>query len=404
MCEKRRPAILELTSTFPRWRGDWEPPFVFELCRRLTSFSRVKVLTPSAPGTNPHEEMDGIEVNRFRYFHRAYETLDYGGGILGNLKTYPWKYILVPFFLVGEFVALVWLLRLGKGDLIHAHWLIPQGLVATLAKKIFRLKVPLLCTSHGGDLFALRGPFFKFLKKMVLARADGVTVVSRAMKTEVESLGCDQRKVEVIPMGVDLRETFVPASKRRVGKQILFVGRLVEKKGLIYLLRAMPFVLKRHPDACLIIVGSGPEEGRLRASINSLGLSGQVELCGSVLNENLPALYQSSCMVVFPSVVAGDGDREGFGLVQVEALGCECPVVATDLPAIRDIIADGKTGLIVPQRDEQALAEKIAYLLDHPEEGERLARNGRQFVLERYDWAVIAEKYRELVERLIRES
>ena len=205
-------------------------------------------------------------------------------------------------------------------------------------------------------------------------------------------------------MGVALRETFVPASKRRVGKQILFVGRLVEKKGLIYLLRAMPLVLNRHPDARLIIAGSGPEEDRLRTTINHLGLIGKVELCGAVLNENLPVLYQNALMVVFPSVVAGDGDREGFGLVQVEALGCECPVIATDLPAIRDIIADGETGLIVPQRDDQALAERIIDLLDHPEEGERLARNGRRFVLERYDWAVIAEKYRELVERLVRES
>ncbi len=404
MCEKQRTAILELTSTFPRWRGDWEPPFVLELCRRLTSFSRVKVLTPSAPGTRPQEEMDGIEVSRFRYFYGPCETLDYGGGILGNLKTYPWKYILVPFFLVGEFVALAWALRSGKYDLIHAHWLIPQGLVAVLAKKIFGFKIPLLCTSHGGDLFALRGPFFKFLKKKVLAAADGMTVVSRAMKTEVESLGCDPRKVDVISMGVDLRETFVPSSKRREGKKILFVGRLVEKKGLIYLLRAMPLVLNRHPDARLIIAGSGPEEDRLRTTINHLGLIGKVELCGAVLNENLPVLYQNALMVVFPSVVAGDGDREGFGLVQVEALGCECPVIATDLPAIRDIIADGETGLIVPQRDDQALAERIIDLLDHPEEGERLARNGRRFVLERYDWAVIAEKYRELVERMIRES
>ena len=290
-------------------------------------------------------------------------------------------------------------LRSGKYDLIHAHWLIPQGLVAILAKKIFGFKIPLLCTSHGGDLFALRGPFFKVLKKRVLAEADGITVVSRAMKTEVESLGCNPDKIEVIPMGVDLRETFVPSSKRREGKQILFVGRLVEMKGLIYIIRAFPTVMKHHPDATLVIAGSGPEEGRLRDTVNKLGLGDKVSFKGPIPNQKLPALYQESSMVVFPSI-----GQEGFGLVMVEALGCECPVVATDLPAIRDIIADGETGLIVPQRDDQALAERIIDLLDHPEEGERLARNGRRFVLERYDWAVIAEKYRELVERMIRES
>ena len=395
------PAILVLTSTFPRWPGDREPPFVFELCRRLTPFFHVKVLTPHAPGARRKEVTDGVEVERFRYFPGTQESLAYEGGILANLKECPWKYALVPFFLTGEFVALVLALRSGKYNLVHAHWLLPQGGVVYLLRKITGLNIPLLCTSHGGDLFALRGLFFKFLKKCVLAEADGITVVSRAMKTEAESLGCQSNKIQVIPMGVDLRETFVPLLQARTGKQILFVGRLVEKKGVIYLLRAMPAVLNRHPDARLIITGSGPEEGRLRSSVHALGLSSKVEFCGPVLNQKLPFLYQASSMVVFPSIVAGDGDREGFGLVQVEALGCECPVIATDLPAIRDIITDGETGLIVPQKDEQAIAKKIIYLLDHPEEGKRLAQNGRQFVLERYDWTVIVEQYRELMRKLL---
>jgi glycosyltransferase involved in cell wall biosynthesis len=401
MEDRKCPKILVLTSTFPRWPGDREPPFVFELCRRLTPFFHVKILTPHAPGARRKEVMDGVEVERFRYFLGTNESLAYGGGILANLKESPWKYALVPFFLAGEFVFLTLALRSGKCNLVHAHWLFPQGFVAYLLRKITGWHIPLLCTSHGGDLFALRGPFFKFLKKRVLAEADGITVVSRVMKTEAESLGCHADKIQVIPMGVDLRETFVPAVTTRIRKQILFVGRLVEKKGLIYLLRAMPEVLNKHPDTRLVITGSGPEEGRLRSSVHALGLSDKVEFCGPVLNQKLPSLYQTSSMVVFPSIVASDGDREGFGLVQVEALGCECPVIATDLPAIRDIIADGETGLIVPQKDEQAIADKIIYLLDHPEEGKRLARNGRQFVLEHYDWAVIAERYRGFMQKLL---
>ena len=83
-------------------------------------------------------------------------------------------------------------------------------------------------------------------------------------------------------------------------------------------------------------------------------------------NETLPKLYQTADVVVFPSIVAADGDREGFGLVLVEALGCECAAVVTDLPAMRDIVHDGKTALVVPQQNAQQIAAKVIQLLDNP--------------------------------------
>ena len=391
-------SILVITSTFPRWQDDKDPPFVFELCRRLLRDFRIQIVAPHAPGAEVRESLEGLEVYRFRYFFERGEVLAYGshpggGGILANLKRRPWCYALVPFFLGAELISLARMLRGQKFDLIHAHWLIPQGLMAVLAARIARSDVPLVCTSHGADLFALRGAVWERVKKYVVASSSGLTVVSRAMRERLPAMSDSHDKVRIIPMGVDLERQFVPLPGKRRSKSLLFVGRLVEKKGLRYLIEAMPMVLDKHPEARLVIVGSGPEEAPMRRLAAALSLKEHIRFVGALENREIPALCQASELVVFPSVVARDGDQEGFGLVLVEAMGCECAVIATDLPAIRDIVVDGETGLIVPEKDPVALAQKIAYLFDNPHILSSLAINGRNFVLERYDWRKIAARY-----------
>jgi glycosyltransferase involved in cell wall biosynthesis len=119
---------------------------------------------------------------------------------------------------------------------------------------------------------------------------------------------------------------------------------------------------------------------------------------GPVFNEDLPSYYQTSNIVIFPSVIAADGDREGFGLVLVEALGCECALVVSDLPAMQDIIVDGKTALVVPQKDVKRLAERVNELIDNAALRTSLGKAGREFVLEHFDLDRIAEKYIDLIE------
>ena len=121
-----RKKVLVMTSTFPRWAGDHGPRFVFELCRHLCTDFDVTVLAPHAPGAKTNEILDGIRVVRFRYFFEWGESLAYQAGILPNLRSNPLRYVLVPGFLVLQFIALIRLLHQQKFSAIHAHWLIPQ--------------------------------------------------------------------------------------------------------------------------------------------------------------------------------------------------------------------------------------------------------------------------------------
>ncbi len=270
--------ILVITSTFPRWQGDKEPPFVYELSKRLTQHYTVHILAPHAEGAAITEQVGQLHITRFRYFFTKYQTLAYNSGILSNLKQNRWRYLLVPLFIMAEWFALVRLLRQEKFDLIHAHWLVPQGLVALLAFAFFKNPPPLLCTSHGGDLFALRGKLFKKLKQWVLNRTTALTVVSQAMRKTALSLGATQ--IEVIPMGVDVINQFVPPLTTQRENSLLFVGRLVEKKGLHYLLAALPLIVKEHPNVTLIIAGSGSYEPTLKKQVTDLKLNQFVKFCG----------------------------------------------------------------------------------------------------------------------------
>lgn len=390
-----RPHVLVMTSTFPRWAGDTEPAFVFELSRRLASKFDITVLAPRAPGSSKREIIAGLKIIRFPYFFQRWENLAmHSGGILNKLKTSPINYLLVPFFFLGQLLTLIRLLHSEDFALIHAHWLIPQGFIAILGRYLTRRWIPLLCTSHGGDLFALKGYALQHLKRWIITCSQALTVVSVAMLKKVIEMGISPHKVRVISMGVDLRHHYIlDHSVNRNTNELLFVGRLVEKKGVRILLEAMPEVIKRYSNSRLLIAGSGPLEAELRKITRQLGLSYKVNFLGMVPQSQLPVLYQRAAIAIFPFLVAESGDQEGLGLVQIEAMGCGCPVIAGNVPAVHDTVIHEKTGLLVPYGDSGELAKSVIRMLDDPELRLRLATEARMRALKKFDWEIIANSY-----------
>ena len=384
-----RPRLLVLASTYPRWAGDPEPGFVHHLARRLVDRFEVTVLCPHAPGAQAREALDGVRVVRYRYAPARWERLVNDGGIVTNLRRHPWMLLLVPGFVLAQ---AAWLWRLGhrsRCDVIHAHWLLPQGLLAAGLRALGRRLAPFLVTSHGADLFALRGGVFAALKRFVLRRAGAATVVSTAMRDAIAALGVDASAVGVEPMGVDLAGRFRPdAAEPRSADVLLAVGRLVEKKGLRHLIDAMPVVRAAHPAARLEIAGFGPEREALEARVAALGLGDAVRFLGAVPQDALPALYRRAAVFVAPFVEAASGDQEGLGLVVVEALGCGARAVVSDLPATREL-GDDLPGLVrVPPGDPAALAAALVALLAAP--APAVAPDARAPGLMRFDWAARA--------------
>ncbi|SFR42313.1 Glycosyltransferase involved in cell wall bisynthesis [Marinobacter gudaonensis] len=397
-----KPKLLVLASTYPRWKGDYEPGFVHELSKRLTREFHVTVLCPSSYGAKSREELDSVHVVRYRYAPEQLETLISDGGLIENLKKKPWKALLLPAFLLCQIFALLRLLLILKPDVIHAHWLIPQGLCVSISQLVLSRNIPVLVTSHGADLFALRGRWFDLLKRIVLTRASRITVVSTVMKLKIEQLGISSEKVMVEPMGVSLGQDFHPgAAESRRGASILFVGRLVEKKGLEYLIYAMPTIMQHHRDAFLRIVGFGPQEQNARELVAALGLEDRVQFAGPVSNKELPEFYREAAVFVAPFVEAANGDQEGLGLVLVEAIGCGCPTVVSDIPAARDVI-DGLDGVItVPQKNSDAIALAVSEILGDLTDFEEGARESGSRIKERFDWEAVAGRYEDILLELL---
>lgn len=392
--------VLVLTSTFPRYAGDVMPPFVLRLCQALQQQGwESSVLAPHERGLATRESVEGVSCRRFRYAPAGLEQLAYGGGMLANVREARWRWLLLPFYLAALLLYSVWLIRRERISTVHAHWVIPQGLVAALLKKLFAgRRLRFVMTAHGGDLHANMGGLVRKLLVWSMRQADVLAVVSEAMRAQAITLGMPAERIVIASMGVDVATFSAPeATAPRSG--IVFVGRLAEKKGVTHLLAALQTLRRSLPDIRLRIVGDGPLRAGLERQAADLGLQEAVEFLGGRPPAEIPAFFQQARLFVMPSVIASTGDQEGLGLVAAEAMSCRCPVVAHDLAAVRDLVIDGVTGLLVPPGDETALAAAMEKVLQSPALAASLAAAGQQHVQDNYSWQAVAARYRRIYEQ-----
>jgi glycosyltransferase involved in cell wall biosynthesis len=219
----------------------------------------------------------------------------------------------------------------------------------------------------------------------------------------VAALGVPPERVRVLPMGIDTTR-FTPraaVARGHDGPRLLFVGRLVEKKGTRYAIEAMAAIAREEPGARLMIVGDGPERTALERLTARLDLKDRVAFAGAVPNDELPALYASADLFIGPSVVEANGDTESFGVVFAEAMASGCPVVATDVGGVADLVVDGETGVLVPERDAPAIAETVVALLRDDALRRKLAGNGVAWVREEFDLRRTASRYADLIDEVL---
>ena len=271
--------------------------------------------------------------------------------------------------------------------MIHVHWIIPQGLMALASAR----RVPWLVTTLGGDLYALNSRPARLLKKLVLKRAVAVTVMNEDMRSMVVALGVTRERVQVLTMGVDLqRMRGSGAGPDRVPGKLVFIGRLAEKKGVGVLLKAL-HSLPADLDWTLDIVGDGPLRAELEDSARSWGP--RVTFHGQRGSDELGDLLGRAQVAVFPSVRARSGDQDGLPVALMEAMAVGTPVVASDLPGLRDAVhGEPESGVVVPPGDDRALAAALQRLLRDEDLRERLGRQaaGRA---EGYSVDAIGAKY-----------
>ena len=384
-----RKRLLVLASTFPARSDDGTPAFVRDLALREAEDFDTLVIVPRVPGT-PRTERDGrLSVRRYPFFPRRFEDLA-DGAIIENLRQKRSRWLQVPPFFVAQFVTTMRAVRTFKPDVVHVHWIIPQGIVALAIPR----RIPLLVTTLGGDLYALNAAPIRALKARVVRRAARITVMNADMAQKVVELGAAAGDVEVMPMGAQL-DAVRPRTERAAGEpvRLLFVGRLVEKKGLSHLLQAMRSLPAG--SVRLRVVGDGPLASSLRREAEGLA----VDFVGQLGREGLFAEYASADVAVFPSVQASSGDRDGLPVALLEAMGSGCAVVASRIPGIDEAVVDGVSGALVTSGSSTELAEALGRLIAD-EETLATLRAGAAERAQDFSVAAVGDRYRAILARL----
>lgn len=388
--------ILIVTSKFPRFANDPQPPFVFYFAKELVKLGHeVEAVAPHDKGAKDEEVLEGIRIRRFRYFFpESLQRLSYGPGIPTNITKSLFAVLQMPFFIIAEILATRRAARKFRPDVIHAHWGFPQGLAARFAG------VPYFINFYGGEFAMARKFRLMWLLKGIVSRSAGSFTVTNYYVNLMRSSGLNLSTTP-IPLGVDTFK-FRPGVKgseeirrkfcRSNELMVLFVGRLVERKGPDYLVSAFRKVALEVPNARLVMVGGGPMEASLKKQAEQLGISGKIAFCGEIPNAELPKYYCAADIFVLPSIIDRHGDMEGQGVVYAEAMACKIPVIGTDTGGIPDVISRD-VGLLVKEKDPEDLANGIIKLLKDSKLRKSMGEKAYKLVQERFSWDRIAEVY-----------
>ena len=332
---------------FPYVRGIEK--HIFEIGKRLAKKHEVHLITTKLKGTASYELIEGIHVHRF-------------------------PAIKIPIFdpplLIDSATAVYKKLQELKPDIVHLHTHWSFACVIGTYKYIRDTKTKIVFTRHNtiGDcdwwLKPLAIPFDKICFK-VLRYCDKVIAVSDFVHKLLRDNGIPEKLLITIPNGgLKPYKTF----KRVSNKNVVFVGRLVEVKGLMTLLRAVPIVLQKIPDAKFYIVGKGVQYSQLKATATLLNLNGSVKFTGFLPDAEKNKIVSEAAVSVLPSY------REAMGIVGAEAMALGKPIVASRVGGIPEMVIDGGTGFLVSPKDPESLAEKIILLLENSKLREKMGK------------------------------
>ena len=406
-------SILMLATSYPKYVGEATAPFIEEIAAGLVRRGhRVQVALPFHPELRREPVERGVNLHIFRYSPLSQLNVwGYAGSLTGDVGLKGAALAVAPLALGASYRALLHLTKKSSGvDVIHAHWVLPNGPPAALVAR--QRHLPLVVSMHGSDVYmAEKTPPLSALAATVFRQAGTITACSGDLARRALRLGAPPERTEVIPYGVDT-SAFQPhpdaAARVRDGlglspatPLVVSVSRMVHKKGLTYLLEAFPAVLARHPNAVLVLGGYGDLRDKLERRAAELGIAEQVRFPGQLSRAGVAALIGAADVYVVPSIHDQGGNVDGLPNVLLESMSAARPIVASRLAGIPDVIADGVHGLLVPERDAVSLGEAITRLLGNRGLARQLGEAARRRVLTELTWDVAAERFEAAYQRAL---
>ena len=422
--------ICMLTSSYPKYPGETTAPFIEEIAAGLVRRGHsVHVVAPFHRDIRRAPVERGVHLHFFRYSPvRALNVWGYAESLQADVGLKGAVLAAAPLALAAGTRELLRVTNDGRRttdgsprssvvgrrssfDLIHAHWVLPNGTPAALVARLRGM--PLVISLHGSDVYlSERAAPLSLAAAATFRAAAAVTACSGDLRDRALRLGARAGSVDVIPYGVD-PQAFQPdpaagaAVRAELGLPpdtplIVTFSRLVYKKGLTYLLEALPRILERQPRAVLAIAGYGDLRAELERRADELGVASSVRFPGQIERQRAASYIGAADVYAVPSIRDQKGNVDGLPNALLEGMAAARPIVASRVAGIPDVIVDGVHGLLVPERDPGALAGAVARLLGDRDLARRLGAAARRRVLEDLTWDQTAARFEAVYQRALR--
>lgn len=402
--------ICFVASSYPRYDTDGAARFIRSMAEALAELGHdVDVLIPHR--ADLRLASSPVNVFPFRYvWPDRLAIMGYAEAMQSDQRLRGLAYVLAPFFALAEATQILRLHRRRPYDVVHAHWVIPNGAVAAFVAG--RLRRPLIVSLHGSDIFfARRQVWLGALARWTFDRAAAVLSCSPELSAGAIALHVDPARLYLVPHGADPRlfgaaQALRDRGRAALGLQpaqpvILSLGRLVKKKGIEYLMYAMPAIIGQAPHAVCLVAGGGPELEPLRRLAIALGIDRHVRFLGPLPWSATPELYAAADIFVAPSVHDERGNVDGLPTTILEAMAAGRPVVASQVAGIELVITNGIQGLLTPERDAVALARAILSLIQDQNLAVRLGAAGRDRIQRELNWSAVARTMTAIYEQAL---
>jgi glycosyltransferase involved in cell wall biosynthesis len=387
--------ILHVMTAFPRSKDDVIVPWLVELLKQQQAAGyEVEVLTSAYKGGGG-DSYEGIPVHRFRYFPARWEDLTHDEAASDRMRRSVLYRVLPLFYVAAGMWASRRLARGRRFDVVHVHWPVPHMLLGWIARRASRGQARLVSSWYGVEVRLVQSslPWLRGFVRWALRTSDVVVAISSFTANELGRFA--DVPVRVIPYTIGFPEAQASRPPTTDGSfRILFVGRLVQRKGVTHLIEAV----RRLPAdlrAELIVIGDGPERQTLAEQVHANALDERVDIRGRVPEGALREAYAAASVFVLPAIVDERGETEGLGVVLLEAMSYGIPVVGSDIGGITDIIENEESGLLVPPADAEQLARTLERLARDPSLAARLGAAGLRRVQAEFGWPGIMRKWAE---------
>lgn len=393
-----------VASSYSRFDEDGNARFIRSIAEAQAGLGHeVHVLAPYSSKVRPYPSP--VRMHWFKYVWPArWGVMGHSAALENDRRLRRATIWQIPLFSLSLWLHLELLIRRYKFDLIHAHWVVPNGVLVAGIARLHRR--PLYISLHGSDMYvAQQSMIWGGLARWAFSLAKGVSACSQPLADAAIRLGAQAFSTHVIPYGADPRRFATNQSSTELRRQldlgpdspvVLAVGRLVGKKGFSQLVRAAPRIIQAIPKARVIILGEGPERAALEDLKVQLGLTDNLFLPGEVSWLRIPEYLALANVFVMPSVQDITGNLDGLPNVILEAMAAGCPVVATRIGGIPLAVSNGETGLLIDEADPERLGAAILQVLQSPVAGRAMGAAGRKRVETDLNWQTLAYRFDEM--------